>query len=49
MKPKEQINYANMLKVPYIKGIFDTLKRDLKKEEIDVIFSKAVTLEKYGQ
>ena len=36
IKPIEQINCANMLKVPYIKGFSDTLNSDLKTEGIDI-------------
>ena len=46
IKPKEQIDFENTLKIPYIKGFSDRLKRDLKKEGIDIVFSKGITLGK---
>ena len=39
-KPKTQLDFSRSLYVPYIKGFSDMLTRELRKEEIDVVFSK---------
>ena len=45
-KVKPQLDSSRSLYVPYVRGFSDMLKRELRKEEIDVIFSKGPTLEK---
>ena len=39
-KVKPQLDSSRSLYVPYVRGFSDMLKRELRKEEINVIFSK---------
>ena len=48
-KVKPQLDCSRSLYVPYVRGFSDMLKRELRKEEINVIFSKGPTLEKTVQ
>ena len=46
IKPQEQLNFENALTIPYIKAFSDRLRRDLKEEGINVVFTKGITLGK---